>query len=99
MQYNFEWDPYKAKQNLQKHNLSFERAAEVLLDPLALSIYDEEHSLEEDRWMTIGKDHTNLILVVSHTFYEENSDNCRIRLISARKATKKEIKQYAGGEL
>jgi uncharacterized DUF497 family protein len=63
------------------------------------AIYDEEHSLEEDRWMTVGKDHTNLILVVSHTFSEENSDNCRIRLISARKATKKEIKQYAGGEL
>jgi uncharacterized DUF497 family protein len=96
LQYNFEWDPYKAKQNLRKHKVSFERAAEVFLDPLAISIYDEEHSLGEDRWITIGKDQTNLILVIVHTFHEENIDNCKIRLISARKATKKEIKQYEG---
>jgi len=98
LQYNFEWDPYKAKQNLRKHNVSFERAAEVFLDPLAISIYDEEHSLDEDRWFTMGKDHTNLILVVIHTFHEESIDNCRIRFISAREATKKEIKQYEGVE-
>src|SRR4030043_1400067 len=96
LQYNFEWDPYKAKQNLQKHKVSFERAAEAFLDPWAISIYNEEHSLDEDRWITVGKDQTNLILVVIHTFHEENIDNCRIRLISARKATKKEIKQYEG---
>ncbi len=96
MQYSFEWDPYKAKQNLRKHKVSFERAAEVFLDPLAISIYDEEHSLDEDRWITIGKEQTNLILVVVHTFHEENIDNCRIRLVSARKATKKEIRQYEG---
>jgi uncharacterized protein len=99
LQYNFEWDPYKAEQNLRKHNVSFEQAAEVFLDPLAVSIYDEGHSLDEDRWITIGKDHTNLVLVVSHTFHEENIDNFRIRLISSRKATKKENKQYEGGEL
>jgi len=98
LQYNFEWDPYKAKQNLQKHKVSFERAAEVFLDPWAISIYNEEHSLDEDRWITVGKDQTNLILVVIHTFHEENIDNCRIRLISARKAIKKEIKQYEGDE-
>ena len=98
MQYNFEWDPYKAKKNLHKHKVSFEQAAEVFLDPLAISIYDREHSLDEDRWITIGKDQANLILVIVHTFQEENIDNCRIRLISARKATKKEIKHYEGGE-
>lgn len=98
LQYNFEWDPNKAKQNLQKHKVSFERAAEVFLDPWAVSIYNEEHSLDEDRWITVGKDQTNLILVVIHTFHEENIDNCRIRLISARKAIKKEIKQYEGDE-
>jgi hypothetical protein len=96
LQYNFEWDPYKAKQNLQKHKVSFERAAEVFLDPLAISIYDEEHSSEEDRWITVGKDHTDNVLVVIHTFHEENTDNCKIRMISVRKATKKEIKQYEG---
>lgn len=98
MQYNFEWDPYKAKRNLQKHKVSFEQAAEVFLDPLAISIYNGVHSLDEDRWITIGKDQTNLILVVVHTFHEENIDNCKIRLISARRATKKEIKQYEGDE-
>ena len=98
MQYNFEWDPHKAKQNLRKHKVSFERAAEVFLDPLAISIYDEEHSLGEDRWITIGKEQTNLILVIVHTFHEENIHNCKIRLISARKATKEEIKQYEGEE-
>ena len=99
MQYNFEWDPYKAKYNLRKHNVSFERAAEVFLDPLSISIYDKEHSLEEDRWITIGKVRGNVVLVVIHTFHQENTDNFRIRLISARKATKKEIKQYEGDKL
>ena len=98
MQFNFEWDPYKAKQNLQKHKVSFEQAAEVFLDPSAISIYNGEHSLDEDRWITIGKDQTNLILVVIHTFLEENVDNCKIRVISARKAKKKEIKQYEGAK-
>src|SRR3972149_8306368 len=98
LQYNFEWDPYKAKQNLRKHKVSFERGAEVFLDPLAISIYDDEHSLDEDRWITVGKEQTNLILAIVPTFHEENIDNCRIRLISARNATKKEIKQYEGDE-
>jgi uncharacterized DUF497 family protein len=99
LQFNFEWDPYKAKQNLQKHKVSFEQAAEVFLDPLAISIYNGEHSLDEDRWITVGKDQANLILVVIHTFIEENIDNCKIRVISARKATKKEVKQYEGVKL
>ena len=99
MQYNFDWDPYKAKHNLRKHKVSFERAAAIFLDPLAISIYDEEHSSDEDRWITIGKDRTNNVLVVIHTFHEENIDNCKVRVISARKATKKEIKQYEGDKL
>jgi len=99
LQYNFDWDPYKAKHNLRKHKVSFERAAAIFLDPLAISIYDEEHSSDEDRWITIGKDRTNNVLVVIHTFHEENIDNCKVRVISARKATKKEIKQYEGDKL
>ena len=78
--------------------MSFERAAEVFLDPLAISIDDEEHSINEDRWITIGKDRSNNVLVFIHTFYEEDTDNCKIRVVSARKATKKEIKQYEGGK-
>jgi hypothetical protein len=78
--------------------VSFERAAEIFLDPLAISIYDEEHSSEEERWITIGKDRIENVLVVIHTFEEESKDTCKIRVISARKATRKELKQYEGGE-
>lgn len=94
MQYNFEWDPVKAKQNLRKHGGSFERAAQVFLDSLMLSIYDEEHSEEEERWITLGMDRNGVLLVVVHTFREIDPDNCNIRIISARKATKREAQQY-----
>ena len=68
MQYNFEWDPTKAKQNYRKHRVSFERAADVFLDPFMLSIFDEAHSKTEERWITIGKDQNDVPLVVVHLF-------------------------------
>ena len=95
MQYNFEWDLAKARQNYRKHKVSFERAVEVFLNPFMLSIFDDEHSRVEDRWITIGKDKNDVPLVVIHTFRETDVKNCRIRIISARRATKKEIKQYS----
>ena len=49
MKYNFEWDTIKAKSNLQKHNIKFDRAAEIFLDPFMLSMFDDEHSEKEDR--------------------------------------------------
>ena len=94
MQYNFEWDPAKARQNLRKHGVSFERASEVFLDPLMISVEDEEHSEEEERWATLGRDKISVVLVIIHTFREIDADNCSIRLISARRATKREAKQY-----
>lgn len=94
MEYVFDWDPKKAEVNLRKHSVGFERAATVFLDPRAVSIPDEEHSDEEERWATIGLDTPGNLLVVVHTFEEADSTRCRIRLISARKATKKEAKQY-----
>ena len=97
MQYNFEWDPAKAGENLRKHNITFERASQVFLDPLAISIYDDEHSGDEDRWVTLGKDQGEALLVVIHTFRELDLDNCSIRLISARRATRSEARQYAAG--
>jgi hypothetical protein len=99
LKFNFEWDPSKAKENLQKHKLVFERAAEIFLDPLALSIYDEEHSPQEDRWITIGKDHSNRLLVVVHTFHQKDNNNAIIRIISARTATKREGGQYRGEDV
>ena len=95
MQYNFEWDPIKARENLRKHKVSFERAAEVFLDPVALSIYDEDHSRVEDRWITLGKDSNNVLLVVVHTFRELDDEHCNIRIISARRATRREAKEYS----
>jgi len=94
LQYNFEWDPIKARENLRKHGVSFERAAGIFLDPFAVSIFDDEHSLNEDRWATIAKDKNEVVLVVIHTFRELDADHCNIRLISARKATKAESKQH-----
>ena len=96
MRYNFEWDPEKARQNFQKHKVAFEKAAEVFLDPLAVSIFDEDDSIDEDRWITMGKDKRGMILVVVHTFIVQDRDKRKIRMISARKATRNETKQYEG---
>ena len=57
--YEFEWDPVKAQTNFTKHRLDFERAATVFLDPLAVTIPDDEHSQSETRWITLGKDMTD----------------------------------------
>jgi uncharacterized DUF497 family protein len=92
--YNFEWDPIKAKSNLDKHGVNFEEAATVFRDPMALSIYDEEHSKEEDRWITIGISNAGSLLVVCHTFQKNDENNVAIRIFSGRKAIKKETKQY-----
>ena len=95
MQYKFEWDTQKAKENFKKHKVTFERTTETFLDPFMLSIFDAKHSKVEDRWITIGKDRNDVALVVVHTFREMDSNTCTIRIISARKATKNEIKQYS----
>ncbi|PYV37546.1 MAG: hypothetical protein DMG06_27815 [Acidobacteria bacterium] len=94
MRYTFEWDPNKAKENLQKHKVSFERAAEVFRDPLAISIFDDEHSEHEERWVTIGRDSRESVLVLVHTFSQTTAQGYTIRIISARKAKKKEASQY-----
>lgn len=94
LQYRFEWDPSKARRNLKDHGIAFERAATVFLDPEALSEFDEEQSQDEDRWITLGLDRTGTLVVVCHTYREETETSARIRLISARKATNNEAKQY-----
>ena len=53
-QFHFEWDPAKARQNARKHRVTFERGATVFLDPNALSLFDDQHSEEEERWITLG---------------------------------------------
>jgi len=99
LRYTFEWDPSKAKQNLRKHRISFERAAEILLDPLAISIVDAEHSEHEERWVSIGRDKRGSILILIHSFLEVSANECKVRIISARSATKRETRQYEGTQL
>jgi len=85
----FEWDPDKAKENLEIHGVSFDEAGTAFRDTLSLTIYDPLHSEEEDRFVLMGNSHKDRLLVVVHTVRGDN-----IRLISARKASKKERKQY-----
>lgn len=95
MQYSFEWDSKKTKINATKHCVSFEQAIEVFRDALQLTIFDEEYSDTEDRWITLGKTKNGILLVVIHTF-SEYKDGATIRIISARKATRLEQYQYEG---
>jgi uncharacterized DUF497 family protein len=91
--YNFEWDPMKAFSNLSKHGVSFDHAATVFLDADALTVYDEANSLTEERWFTLGFDMAGNLLAVAHT-YQILEGAIRIRIISARKATKRERQAY-----
>ena len=97
MQYRFEWDSAKEKANIEKHKVSFRRAATVFRDPHQLSIYDEGHSQREDRWVTMGIDDSGVLRVVVHTFKQVDGGECEIRIISARKATSRESQQYQEG--
>src|SRR5437660_11841026 len=98
-EYNFEWDPSKAASNVRKHSVSCERAVTVFQDPEALSLYDSRHSTGEERWITLGMDFQGHLLVVCHTWRERDSGAARCRLISARKATKTEARQYANRQI
>jgi uncharacterized DUF497 family protein len=85
----FEWDDEKAKSNLKKHGVSFDEAATIFNDPRIATISDPDHSEDEERYVSIGMSVIMRLLSVIHTFRKE-----RIRLISARKATKAEKKNY-----
>jgi len=98
LRYRFGWDPAKEKTNISKHKVTFRRAATVFHDPNQLSIYDEEHSEYEDRWMTMGVDSGGVLRVVVHTFKQIDEGLCEIRIISARKATSREARQYREGD-
>jgi uncharacterized DUF497 family protein len=89
---NFEWDEKKAAQNIRKHGVSFHEAATVFADALAATYPDPDHSLAEQRYITIGVSQTGRALVVAFT---ERGNN--IRIISARKATRAERKFYEEG--
>ena len=94
---DFEWDPEKAKTNAAKHGISFEEATRVFKDPMALTVYDSDSSIDNDeRWVTLGQIDGQHYLVVVHTYRHKQTDTLVIRIISARSATKQEIQQYEG---
>ena len=84
-----QWNKNKAIVNLHKHQVSFEEAKDVFDDPLALTISDDSHSVDEKRFITIGKSRIGRLILVCHTIGEEN-----VRIISARKPTRGERKKY-----
>jgi hypothetical protein len=88
----FEWNPEKAAINLKKHNLSFQEAATVFDDSLSVTFPDPDHSMGESRYVIIGMSRSGQLLVVSHTDREN-----RIRIISARRATRQERRFYEEG--
>lgn len=87
-----EWDPAKATANVRKHGVSFEEAATVFLDALAVTYLDPDHSEAEEREITIGHSGRQRVVVVAHC-----QRAGRTRIISARKATRKERMQYEKG--
>jgi len=88
----FEWDQSKAASNLSKHGVTFDEAITVFHDPLYLDFFDPDHSYDEYRYIIIGQSSNKRLLIVSYTEYGE-----RVRIISAREATRKERKDYEEG--
>jgi len=95
MELHFEWDRQKAASNLRKHGVSFLEACEVFQDPLAIRLPDEDHSEQEERWVTLGQVRNLRLVVTVHT-WKEDDDNIYVRIISARKATAQESRNYEG---
>jgi hypothetical protein len=89
---NFIYDPRKAASNLRKHGVSFEEAVSIFQDSLSTTVRDPEHSVSEFRFLTLGQSAHGRLLVVSHAEIGED-----IRIISARRATTRESKQYEKG--
>ena len=90
----FEWDPVKAAANVKKHQVSFEEARSVFFDEFATQLFDEDHSMNEQRFLILGMSSDTKLLIVCHC---ERENGEIIRIISARKATKRESAFYQGG--
>ena len=90
----FEWELPKASTNFKKHQVTFEEASSVFHDEIAVQFFDEEHSSEEDRFLMLGMSSGARLLIVCHC---ERVQGQVIRIISARKATRRESAFYQGG--
>jgi uncharacterized protein len=89
----FEWDSSKAASNAKKHKVTFEVAKTVFFDDFAVQFFDEEHSIDEERFLLLGMSSDTRLLLVCHC---EREDGDVIRIISARKATESEAQNYRG---
>ncbi len=89
MGYDFEWSPEKSASNRKKHGVTFEEATTAFADPRSLNQFDPDHSVDEDRYILLGRSQFGRILVVSYTDRPP-----RTRIISARLATRRERNQY-----
>ena len=87
---NYEWNLIKERLNVAKHGVDFEEAKSVFADKFALVLFDEDHSNDEERFLILGMSQKERILLVVHCYRENDT----IRIISSRKATKNEAKQY-----
>ena len=87
----FDWDPKKAAENVKKHGVTFEEARTVFFDERAKLIDDPDHSEDEDRFVLLGVSNTLKVILVCHCYRQEGNV---IRIISARKASRHETKQY-----
>ncbi len=88
-----EWDKKKNRANIKKHRISFKDAAEVFDDPFHISLLDTRFDYFEERWITLGAAKSGKIIVVGHLYHLTGSEEA-VRIITARKATKKERMQY-----
>jgi len=91
----FSWDARKAKRNIKRHKVSFEEAATIFYDEKAIEFFDPDHSKNEDRFLMLGLSWRLRILVVCYCLRKQGIE---IRIISARKATRKEKRAYIEGK-
>ncbi len=96
-QLEFIWDPVKAASNVIKHQVTFPQGVTVFADALALTVFDHAHSDLEERWFTLGTSLEGKLLAVSHTYTATGPASARVRIISARAATRNERRQYESG--
>ncbi|WP_395651157.1 BrnT family toxin [Brevundimonas sp.] len=93
----FEWDPEKARSNLAKHGVSFARVEEAFEDPNSITVADRVVD-GELRWRTLGRVGFTTVLFVAHTLVDDDADDVVVRVISARKADRRETRAYERGD-
>lgn len=99
MRIEFDWDRAKAASNAAKHGVTFQEAMTVFIDPFARTILDPDHSADEERWVTMAEAATGNLLVVVHTWREMDPFRTAVRIISARRPTRREARQYREEEM